>query len=42
MPTSDQKNLFKAVKTLRLDPLTIVPVHGKPIPWADFAKLVGS
>jgi glyoxylase-like metal-dependent hydrolase (beta-lactamase superfamily II) len=42
MPTSDQKNLYKAVKALKLDPVTIVPVHGNPIPWADFAKLVGS
>jgi hypothetical protein len=42
MPTNDQKNFYKAAKTLKLDPLTIVPVHGKPIPWADFAKVIGS
>jgi glyoxylase-like metal-dependent hydrolase (beta-lactamase superfamily II) len=39
--TSDQTNFFKAVKKLKLDPATIVPVHGKPMPWADVARVIG-
>jgi glyoxylase-like metal-dependent hydrolase (beta-lactamase superfamily II) len=38
-PTRDQTSLLNAVRTLKLDPTTIVPVHGSPIPWADFAKV---
>ena len=38
--TRDQTSLFNAVKTLKLDPVTIVPVHGHPLPWADFARIV--
>jgi hypothetical protein len=38
--TQDQKSLFNAVRLLKLDPLQIVPVHGNPIPWSDFAKIV--
>ena len=40
MPTRDQTSLFNAVKLLKLDPLQIVPVHGKPIPWTDFTKIM--
>ncbi len=36
----DQTSFFNAVRTLKLDPLTIVPVHGDPLPWADFARIV--
>ncbi len=38
--TRDQTSLFNAVKTLKLDPVTIVPVHGHPLPWADFARTI--
>ena len=38
--TRDQMSLFNAVKTLKLDPMTIVPVHGEPIPWTDFATII--
>jgi len=34
-PTSDQRSFFNAVKKLGLEPLQIVPVHGRPVPWAD-------
>lgn len=40
-PTRDQTSLFNAVRTLKLDPAHIIPVHGSPIPWADFAKIMG-
>ncbi|MBI4471920.1 MAG: MBL fold metallo-hydrolase [Acidobacteria bacterium] len=38
-PTRDQISLLNAVKKLKLDPARIVPAHGKPIPWSDFAGL---
>jgi glyoxylase-like metal-dependent hydrolase (beta-lactamase superfamily II) len=34
-PTSDQRSFFNAVKKLGLEPVQIVPVHGRPVPWAD-------
>ena len=38
-PTADMQSLFTAVTRLKLDVAQIVPIHGKPIPWSDFAKL---
>ena len=35
--TPDQQSFYNAVRTLKLDAAQIVPVHGNPIPWADFA-----
>jgi glyoxylase-like metal-dependent hydrolase (beta-lactamase superfamily II) len=34
----DQRSFLNNVRALKLDPATIVPVHGKPIPWTDFAN----
>ena len=39
MPTRDMRTLFTEVNRLKLDVAQIVPIHGKPIPWSDFAKL---
>ena len=39
--SADQQNFFKAVRTLKLDPGQMVPVHGNPIPWANFATAAG-
>jgi glyoxylase-like metal-dependent hydrolase (beta-lactamase superfamily II) len=39
MPTRDMQSLFTEVTRLKLDVAQIVPIHGKPIPWSDFAKL---
>ena len=39
MPTRDMQTLFREVNKLKLDVQQIVPIHGKPIPWSDFAKL---
>lgn len=36
----DQKSFYNEVQALKLDVSQIVPVHGKPIPWGDFSKLV--
>lgn len=38
-PTRDQQTLYNVVTRLKLDVAQIVPIHGKPIPWGDFAKL---
>jgi glyoxylase-like metal-dependent hydrolase (beta-lactamase superfamily II) len=37
--TQDQQSFYRAVRTLKLDPGQMVPVHGNPIPWANFAAL---
>jgi glyoxylase-like metal-dependent hydrolase (beta-lactamase superfamily II) len=39
MPTRDLQKFYDEVKALKLDVAQIVPIHGKPIPWSDFAKL---
>ena len=39
MPTRDMNTLYTEVRNLKLDVAQIVPIHGKPIPWGDFAKL---
>jgi glyoxylase-like metal-dependent hydrolase (beta-lactamase superfamily II) len=36
-PSGDQTSFFNAVTKLGLDVARIVPVHGAPVPWADFA-----
>jgi hypothetical protein len=36
-PTSDQRSFYNAAKKLGLDVEQIVPVHGSPVPWAEFA-----
>jgi hypothetical protein len=44
LPTTlsrDQQSFYKAVRTLKLEPGQMVPVHGNPIPWATFAKIAG-
>ena len=37
-PTADQRSFYNAVTRLGLDVARIVPVHGNPVPWADFAN----
>ena len=37
VPTDDQKSFYNAVRKLGLDVQQIVPVHGKPVAWGDFA-----
>ena len=33
----DQRSFYNAVRKLKLDVSQLVPIHGKPIPWADLA-----
>jgi glyoxylase-like metal-dependent hydrolase (beta-lactamase superfamily II) len=37
-PTRDEASFYNAVRKLGLDVVKIVPVHGNPVPWADFAN----
>jgi len=42
-PTKDQQTFYREVREqLKLDVSQIAPIHGKPIPWSDFAKFVGT
>ena len=34
------RSFYNQVQRLKLDVSTIVPIHGKPVPWADFLKVV--
>lgn len=36
-PTRDQRSFYNTVRKLGLNVEQIVPVHGKPVPWSDFA-----
>ena len=40
--TQDQQSFYRAVRTLKLDPGQMVPVHGNPVPWANFATAAGA
>jgi glyoxylase-like metal-dependent hydrolase (beta-lactamase superfamily II) len=37
-PTADQRSFYNAVRKLRLNVSQIVPVHGAPVAWSEFAK----
>jgi glyoxylase-like metal-dependent hydrolase (beta-lactamase superfamily II) len=38
--TEANRSLYHQVQTLKLDVATIVPIHGEPVPWTDFLKIV--
>ena len=38
--TEASRSLYREVQTLKLDVATIVPIHGQPVPWNDFLKIV--
>jgi hypothetical protein len=40
-PTPAHRSLYNEVQVLKLDVSRIVPIHGQPVPWADFLKVVG-
>ena len=40
-PTPSNRALFTEVRQLRLDVSRIVPIHGKPVSWSDFLKVMG-
>jgi glyoxylase-like metal-dependent hydrolase (beta-lactamase superfamily II) len=39
-PTPANTSLNDMVRRLKLDVAQIVPIHGKPVPWSTFAKLM--
>jgi glyoxylase-like metal-dependent hydrolase (beta-lactamase superfamily II) len=40
--SNDQRSFYSAVQRLKLDVGQIVPVHGNPIAWSDFARIAGN
>ena len=40
--TGANRTLFGHIKRLGLDVETIVPIHGQPVPWSQFVKLIES
>jgi len=41
-PTPANRSFFNEVRTLKLDVSRIVPIHGMPVPWADFVRVMGA
>jgi glyoxylase-like metal-dependent hydrolase (beta-lactamase superfamily II) len=41
-PTPANKSFYNEVRTLKLDVARIVPIHGAPVAWGDFAKVMGA
>jgi glyoxylase-like metal-dependent hydrolase (beta-lactamase superfamily II) len=39
MPTRDMTTLYRQITALKLDVQQIVPIHGQPMSWSDFAKM---
>ena len=39
--TDANRSLYRHVQRLGLDVDTIVPIHGRPVPWSDFLDVVG-
>jgi glyoxylase-like metal-dependent hydrolase (beta-lactamase superfamily II) len=39
-PTPAMRSFWNQVRRMKLDVATIAPVHGKPVPWAQFEKLM--
>jgi len=38
-PSPENRTLYNHVQRLGLDVETIVPIHGQPTPWEDFAEI---
>jgi glyoxylase-like metal-dependent hydrolase (beta-lactamase superfamily II) len=41
-PTPANTSLNNLVQRLKLDVAQIVPIHGKPVPWSAFSKVIGT
>jgi glyoxylase-like metal-dependent hydrolase (beta-lactamase superfamily II) len=41
-PTPANRSLLNQVRALKLDVSQVVPIHGKPVPWLDFLKVMGA
>jgi glyoxylase-like metal-dependent hydrolase (beta-lactamase superfamily II) len=40
--TPANRSFYNHVRRLGLDVATIVPIHGRPVPWSDFVKLINA
>jgi hypothetical protein len=38
---ASHRSFHNHVRRLGLDVSTIAPIHGRPVPWSDFLKVVG-
>jgi glyoxylase-like metal-dependent hydrolase (beta-lactamase superfamily II) len=41
-PTPASRSLLNQVRRLKLDVSQVVPIHGKPVPWGEFLKVMGT
>jgi len=41
-PTPASRTLLNQVRRLKLDVSQVVPIHGKPVPWGEFLKAMGT
>jgi len=41
-PTAANRTFYNQVRALKLDVAQVVPIHGRPVPWADVVKVVGA
>jgi hypothetical protein len=41
LTSDDHRSFYRHVERLGLDVETIVPIHGRPVPWSSFLALVG-
>ena len=41
-PSAAHRSLYNQVRTLKLDVSQIVPIHGNPVPWAEFLRVTGA
>ncbi len=41
IPTAANLTFYNHVQRLGLDVATIVPIHGRAVPWSDFVKFIG-
>ncbi len=41
-PTAANRSFFNEVRALKLDVAQVVPIHGKPVPWSEFLKAMGT
>jgi hypothetical protein len=41
-PSAANRSFFNQVRALKLDVQQVVPIHGKPVSWSDFLKVMGS
>lgn len=41
-PTAANRTFYNQVQALKLDVAQVVPIHGRPVPWADVVKVVGA